>query len=57
MARVLHVPLPMSVRGNTLMAVVAELGRCEAADGDVPGVVVSANRDVHLDGLDNLVVD
>ena len=57
MARVLHVPLPMSVRGNTLMAVVAVLGRCEAADGDVPGVVVSANRDVHLDGLDNLVVD
>jgi glycosyltransferase involved in cell wall biosynthesis len=47
----------MSVRGNTIMGVVAELGRCEAADGDVPGVVVSANRDVHLDGLDNLVVD
>jgi glycosyltransferase involved in cell wall biosynthesis len=55
--RVLHVPLPLSRRGNTLMGVVAALGRCETADGDDVGVIVSDNRDVHLDGLDNLAVD
>ncbi len=55
--RVLHVPLPLSRRGNTLMGVVAALGRCQTADGHDVGVVVSDNRDVHLDGLDNLAVD
>ena len=57
MARVLHVPLPLSRRGNTLMGVVSELARCESAAGDTVGAVVSDNRDVHLDGLDNLSVD
>jgi glycosyltransferase involved in cell wall biosynthesis len=57
MVRVLHVPLPLSRRGNTLMSVVAALGACQSADGDDVGVVVSDNRDVHLDGLDNLAVD
>jgi glycosyltransferase involved in cell wall biosynthesis len=55
--RVLHVPLPLSRRGNTLMGVVAALGRCQTADGHDVGVVVSDNRDVHLGGLDNLAVD
>ncbi len=57
MVRVLHVPLPLSRRGNTLMGVVEALGRCEAADGGDVGVIVSHNRDVHIDGLDNLAVD
>ena len=57
MARVLHVPLPLSRRGNTLMGVVFELARCQTADGDTVGAVVSDNRDVHFDGLDNLSVD
>ena len=57
MVRVLHVPLPLSRRGNTLIGVVAELARCESADGATVGVVVSDNRDAHLDGLDNLSVD
>ena len=39
------------------MGVVAALGRCQTADGDDVGVIVSDNRDVHLDGLDNLAVD
>lgn len=55
--RVLHVPLPLSRRGNTLMGVVAELGRCQVADGATVGAVISDNRDAHFDGLDNLVVD
>jgi len=55
--RVLHVPLPLSRSGNTLVGVVAALGRCQAEVGDDVGVVVSDNRDVHLDGFDNLSVD
>jgi len=57
MVRVLHVPLPLSRRGNTLVGVASELGRCQLAAGDDVGVIVSDNRDVHLDGLDNLAVD
>ena len=57
MVRVLHVPLPLSRRGNTLVGVTSELGRCQLAAGDHVGVVVSDNRDVHLDGFDNLAVD
>jgi glycosyltransferase involved in cell wall biosynthesis len=55
--RVLHVPLPLSPPGNTLMRVVSELGRCQTATGSEVGVIVSDNRDVHLDGIDNLAVD
>jgi glycosyltransferase involved in cell wall biosynthesis len=39
------------------MGVVSELARCETADGAIVGAVVSDNRNVHLDGLDNLAVD
>jgi glycosyltransferase involved in cell wall biosynthesis len=55
--RVLHVPLPLSRRGNTLMAVAAELVRCETDAGHVPGVIVSTNRDVALDHADLVPVD
>ena len=39
------------------MGVVFELARCQSADGNTVGAVVSDNRDVHFDGLDNLSVD
>ncbi len=55
--RVLHVPPPLSRQGNTLITVVAELGREELAGGDQVAVVVSHNRDAHLEGMENLVVD
>jgi len=39
------------------MGVVSELARCQTTAGDTVGAVVSDNRDVHLDGIDNLSVD
>jgi len=55
--RVLHVPLPFSRRGNTLMRIAAELVRCETDSGHAPGVVVSTNRDVTMDFAELVPVD
>jgi len=55
--RVLHVPLPFSRRGNTLMAIAGELARCETDAGHSPGVVVSTNRDITMDSTDLVPVD
>ena len=55
--RVLHVPLPFSRRGNTLMIVASELVRCESEAGHRSGVVVSTNRDVTMEHAELVAVD